>query len=462
MKVHVETTMGRIAAEAGGRLACGNPDTPVNTITTDSRQLGENNCFIPIVGQLHDGHVFVEPMVKKGECAGFLTQRESDVPLADDAGVAAVLCDDTLAAYGRLAASRRNAYNPVVIGVTGTNGKTTTKECLAAMLQSRFTCLKNEKNYNNEIGVPFTLLHLQPDHEYAVIELGMNHSGEIRRLSVIAKPDCAIITSIGEGHVEFLGSTENVAAAKAEVLDGMPVDGTLFLNGDTLHAEKIASRAAEKGIRIITFGLGKSADVYPDSYSLKEDSCSIVFRSVELSLPLFGLHNVYNLIAAAAAAEWAGVSAVEMAAGLKNFQPVDMRSRIIHADCTIIDDTYNSNPLSSRYGLMSIRMVFPGSRKIAVFSDMKELGEQSIRMHMEVGGETFKNDFDILCVWGEDAPYIAQGAVQAGMAPENALVFETKQLLIEYLRKTCSGNDVVLVKGSRSMKMEEVVNQLVH
>ncbi len=462
MKVYIETTMETIAADSGGKLARGNPHTPVDTITTDSRQLGDSNCFVPIVGQQHDGHMFIESMVEEGKCAGFLTSRERDVALADGAGVVAVVCDDTLAAYGRLAAARRKTINPMVIGVTGTNGKTTTKECLAAMLQSRFKCLKNERNYNNEIGVPFTLLHLQPDHEYAVIELGMNHRGEIRRLSEISRPDCAIITSIGEGHVEFLGSTENVAAAKAEVLDGMNSDGTLLLNVDTLHADRIGELAARKGIRVITFGLDRTADIYPDSYLLKEDSCSIVFEGVELSLPLFGLHNVYNLIAAAAASRWAGLTAVDMEAGIRDFQPVAMRSQVIHADCTVIDDTYNSNPLSSRYGLTSTRIVFPGKRKIAVFSDMKELGEHSIIMHMEVGAETFKNDFAMLCVWGDDAPFIAQGAIQAGMDPEKALVFETKQQLIDYLRENCNGNDVVLVKGSRSMKMEEVVNQLVH
>ena len=462
MKVELQTTMGAIAADCGGRLACGDPGAMVDTVTTDSRQLGARNCFVPIVGEKHDGHRFIPGLVEQGLCCGFLTRREEDVKLAENNGVAAVLCEDTLAGYGALGAARRKAVDPVVIGVTGTNGKTTTKECLAAMLQSRYNCLKNEKNYNNEIGVPFTLMHLEESHEYAVIELGMNHSGEIHRLSGIARPDCAIITSIGEGHVEFLGSTRNVAMAKAEIMDGMDAGSTLFLNADTLHADSIMEHAAENDIRVVTFGLDDSSDVYPDSYSLQEDSCAIVFRGSKLQLPLFGLHNVYNLVAAAAAAEWAGLTPEDMENGMKEFQPVAMRSQVIRSRCIVIDDTYNSNPLSSRYGLMSTSMVFPDKRKIAVFSDMKELGEFSIEMHVEVGEETWRNGFDMLCVWGDDAQYMVRGAVRVGMPPEKALVFDSRENLVAYLREHCTANDVVLVKGSRSMKMEEVVNGLVH
>jgi len=454
--------MGAIAADSGGSLACGDPGALVDAVTTDSRQLGDRNCFVPIVGEHHDGHRFIPSLVEKGLCAGFLTQRREDVQLARNAGIAAVLCENTLAGYGSLGAARRRAVDPVVFGVTGTNGKTTTKECLAAMLQSRYSCLKNEKNYNNEIGVPFTLLHLDESHEYAVIELGMNHSGEIHRLSGITRPDCAIITSIGEGHIEFLGSTRNVAMAKAEIMDGMEAGSSLILNADTLHADIIMEHAAEKGIRVITFGLDDSSDVYPDSYLLQEDSCSIVFRGSELRIPLFGLHNVYNLVAAAVAAEWGGLSPQDMEEGMRSFQPVAMRSQVIRGTCIIIDDTYNSNPLSSRYGLISTRMVFPDKRKIAVFSDMKELGEYSVEMHVEVGEETWRSGFDMLCVWGDDAQYMVRGAVRAGMPHEKALVFDTREDLTVYLKNECTTDDVVLVKGSRSMKMEEVVNGLVH
>ncbi|HNU92408.1 MAG TPA: UDP-N-acetylmuramoyl-tripeptide--D-alanyl-D-alanine ligase, partial [Spirochaetota bacterium] len=194
-----ESTMGAVAAACGGRLLAGDPSSAIETITTDSRELGSRNLFVPIVGERYDGHDYIEALAESGALTGFFTEREPDRVLAERHGVAAVLCDSTLEAYGALALSHRSSMNVKVIAITGTNGKTTVKEMLYSVLSEKYRCLKNEKNYNNEIGLPFTLLHLRPEHELAVVELGMNHPGEIERLSLMARPDMAVITNIGEG-----------------------------------------------------------------------------------------------------------------------------------------------------------------------------------------------------------------------------------------------------------------------
>ncbi|MCX8123121.1 MAG: UDP-N-acetylmuramoyl-tripeptide--D-alanyl-D-alanine ligase [Spirochaetes bacterium] len=456
MIVRFETTSQTIA-EAIHAVHHGS-DKPVQYITTDSRLVDDNSLFVPIVGHKFDGHEFIDDVCKTGRCSAYLTHRADIVEKATQYNVSAIYCNDTLQAYAAIARWHRKKFNIPVIGITGTNGKTTTKEMIAHVLAAHGNCLKTQKNYNNEIGVPFTILHLDTTHMHAVIEMGMNHSGEISRLSHIAMPTIAVITNIGEGHLEFLGSTENVAHAKSEIMDGMSQGSICILNNDTKHTDIVKKKARDKNIKIVTYGL--TGDVCPSSYSLFCDRTTVEYDGIEITVPAYGLHNVYAAIATIAVARVMGIPLDSVKEALHSFKPVTMRSDIKKGRCIIIDDCYNANPLSMEYAFKSAAMVFSDKRKIAVLSDMKELGSLSKDLHFSVGTKLHDHGFERLFVYGSDAQYIAQGAIAGGLKTSQVSVFNTKEELIAFLLTFVKEDDVVLVKGSRSMKMEEVVNAL--
>jgi UDP-N-acetylmuramoyl-tripeptide--D-alanyl-D-alanine ligase len=462
LKVSYRSTIGEMTDACGGSLIYGKPERPVGTITTDSRDLGEDNLFIPIVGEKHDGHNYIELLVKEKKLSGYLTMREELKALAMKFDSSCILCDDTVEAFGRIALRHRELVDPIVIGITGTNGKTTTKELISSVLGQKYGCLKNEKNYNNEVGVPYTLLSLGENHHMAVIELGMNHFGELERLSKISRPDVALITNIGEGHLEFLGSVENVALAKSEIMHGMKRGSLLFLNRETQCFDILQNKAIGMGLKVKTFGLKEDSDIHPDGYRLDRHYLDIVFRGEEYRLPLYGMHNVYNGISALAVGLEFGVPGEQIREAFAGFKNVDMRSQIFERDFIVINDTYNSNPLSSRYALLSAARVFPQKRKIAVLSDMKELGEFSEMYHRELGKEVFQYGFNLLFTWGEMSEHIARGAESAGMDKKNIFHFKMKDELVDSLRRNIITDDLILIKGSRSMKMEEVVDAVIH
>jgi len=451
------TTVWTIAQTSRGTVTSGDPATVIDTITTDSRELGKNNLFIPLIGEKYDGHNFIKPLTENRRIRSFLTMREGYTDIAAMNNISEIQCADTMEALGLIAASHRDRVDPEVIGITGTNGKTTTKELVYAILSSRHKCLKNQKNYNNEIGVPITLLGLQSWHEIAVVEMGMNHRGELERLSRIARPDIALITNVGEGHLEFLGSMENVALAKSEIMHGMKPGSKLLVNRDMNCLDIIMWRARRLGLSVKTFGLSNAADIYPDSYGLFRNKTTVVFNGVEISTALYGIHNVYNIIAALAVAREYGVDPEAAGASLAGFESMEGRSQIIDRGYVIIDDSYNSNPLSLTYALRSVREIFPGQRKIAVLSDMKELGDFAESYHTECGRAVAENKFDMLLVWGDCAKYFALGAGSAGLNNDNIKLFNTKGELSSFLADAIDENDVILIKGSRSMKMEDVV-----
>ena len=460
MIVDCATTVGRIAEAAGGRITSGDPATEIGTITTDSREIGAKGLFIPLVGEKFDGHDFIRPLSESRSIRSYLTMRPGFTDTAARLGVAEILCEDTLRALGSIAGRHRDETDPTVIGITGTNGKTTTKELIYAILGSRWSCLKNEKNYNNEIGVPMTLLRLSAGHSMAVIEMGMNHPGELDRLSKIAKPDLALITNVGEGHLEFLGSVENVASAKSEIMHGMRPGSTLLVNRDMDCLDIVMEQARKSDLVVKGFGLSERADIRPESYRLYRDSLSVMFRGTEIAVPLYGIHNVYNVMAAVAVAAEFGMEPGAIAAALSGFVNVDGRSQIMDRGFIIIDDSYNANPLSVRYALRSTGEIFPDRRKIAVLSDMKELGEAAPRCHADCGRAVHENKFDMLLVWGDMAEYYADGARRAGFDGDRIRRFETKDEMSRYLHTVADENDVILIKGSRSMRMEDVVRAL--
>jgi UDP-N-acetylmuramoyl-tripeptide--D-alanyl-D-alanine ligase len=458
-----KATLGSIAEWSSGVLLCGERDKEIRSITTDSREIGKDSLFVPIVGERFDGHKFIDGLVKSGSIAAFLTMSDDHGKLARAYHAGAILCEDTLKAYGSIASYHRSSMKAKVIGITGTNGKTTTKELLWAILNRKHMTLKNEKNYNNEVGVPYTLLGLRKEHNWAVIEMGMNHSGEIDRLSGIAKPDITLITNVGEGHLEFLCTVENVALAKCEIMNGMAPGSSVILNRDMQYFNLISKKASDMDMNIKTFGLSDNADVKPDSYKLFFDTIRFEYNNEEYVIPLYGLHNIYNALAAMTVALELGVPTNIIKDAFRDFKNIDMRSQIVTAgNYIIINDTYNSNPLSAGYALKSLNEIFPDKRRIAILSDMKELGSSSENFHRELGKQIAMHGIDMLFTWGEMAEKIALGAIESGMKKGSVLHFKTKPELIDYAKINLTDDDVILVKGSRSMKMEEVVEAIIH
>ena len=460
MKAEFHISLKDAAGLCGGTVMAGDPAILIKSVSSDSRDLGEASLFVPLVGERFDGHDFIARLAAEKKIAAFLTMKKEHAEITDSTGVPAVLCADTLAALGSLASGHRQRVNSRVIGITGTNGKTTTKELLHALLSPRYNTLKNIKNYNNEIGVPFTLLSLEPGHEFAVIEMGMNHSGELDRLSRIVRPDISVITNVGEGHLEFLGSVENVAYAKAEIMHGMKPGSVIFVNRDSICFDILMGQAEKFSLRVKTFGLDTTADIFPSAYRLLPESIEVVVSGVSLKAPLCGIHNVYNLLAALSVVLELGMDAGDIQASLDSFENISGRSQIINREYSVIDDTYNANPLSTKYALRSISEIFPDRRKIAVLSDMKELGAHAPSYHFSCGREAVERGVELLYLWGEMAQEYRKGALKAGMPEESLHVFESKDDLSRSLKKEIRSGDVILVKGSRSMKMEEIVRDI--
>ena len=460
VKVACNTTLGAVAVMCGGTLLNGDPSMEIASVTSDSRDAEAASLFVPLIGERFDGHDFISDLAENRKIAAFLTMKKEHGRIAERHGVGAVLCGDSLSALGAMGAARRNESHACVIGITGTNGKTTTKELVHAIISSMYSCMCNDKNYNNEIGVPFTLLRLQDEHEYAVIEMGMNHSGELARLSAITRPDMAVITNVGEGHLEFLGDIENVAYAKSEIMSAMEPGSVVFINRDTECFDLLVEQSQKAELQVKTFGLRDNADFYPGRYALKEDHINIVFRGQELEIPLYGMHNVYNITAALAVSMEVGIDMPAVMDSLENFKNADGRSRVIDRGYIVIDDTYNANPLSTRYALRSACEIFRDRKKIAVLSDMRELGKHADSFHREIGKDVARYGFKSLYVWGDYAAQYRDGAVAAGLPEQSVRSFDTKQDLSGMLKKELDENTLVLVKGSRSMRMEDIVRDI--
>jgi UDP-N-acetylmuramoyl-tripeptide--D-alanyl-D-alanine ligase len=346
-----------------------------------------------------------------------------------------------------------------VVGITGSNGKTTTKEMLAAILMRKGPALKNEGNLNNHIGVPLTLLKLAPEHGAAVVEMGMSAPGEIDTLARLAGPTIGVITNIGPAHLEFFGSMEKVAEAKAELLDRLDSDATAVLNADDPYFGTLRKRF---GGRTITFGVKNGADVSASDIRQGSDHTAFTItadgraKGVRLCAP--GLHNINNALAAAAAAISVGTPLGEVAAGLEGFCPVSMRSEIKEVrDRTILADYYNANPASMDAAIAMLVSLASGRRSIAVLGDMLELGPAGAEAHRELGRTAAQRGVDIVIALGALARFVAEGAREAGMPEERVQEAPAHADASRCLKELSRPGDVVLIKGSRGMKMEKIL-----
>lgn len=437
---------------------------PVFTgVCTDSRKVVGGEVFFALVGPTFDGHDFAAEAVAKG--ARGVVASSSDKVAGLARSVPVVLVDDTLKALHRLARYNRCRLGIPVVAVTGSTGKTTTKDMAHSIFMERMRSARTEENFNNEVGVPLTLLSLEPRHEICVVELGMRGRGQIRDLAEIARPDVGIVTNVGPSHVELLGSIENVALAKAELVEALGPDGIAVLNADCEYTAAMKERTLAK---VVFFGIERDADVRAtDIEGLGENGTRFTMsygqRSFRVHVPVPGIHNVYNALAAGASALVMGVDSFAVADGLSRFEPSHGRSGIVETTrgFTVIDDTYNANPASMRAALATLREVAGGRRKIAVLGNMLELGEISAEAHRELGRATVAHRCDMLVTVGNLARLAGEEALRLGRSPRDVIMCDTSAEAVDVLERLARPGDVILVKGSRAMRMEEIVSALV-
>jgi UDP-N-acetylmuramoyl-tripeptide--D-alanyl-D-alanine ligase len=430
-------------------LPAATPDACIESIVTDSRKVRYGCLFAALPGRSVDGHNFVKTAVETGAVA-VLVQRPVE------ATVPQLLVDNVLLALGRIAALWRRKLNPQVVGITGSNGKTTIKEMLASILRQQAEVLATEGNYNNELGVPLTLFRLEEKHRYAVLEMGASKSGDIAYLAGIARPHVGLISNIGPAHLEGFGSVEGVARAKGEMYQSLPPEGCAVINGAEPWVEMWRNNNSAGDV--LTFGFNENNiqkfDIHmPAGGSSPSVSTPLGHFKLQLSLP--GQHNQLNALAATAAAVALDIPVEQIAAGLQAVKPVPGRLNVIHADAgwLVIDDTYNANP-ASLYSALQLLAGMQGKAWL-VLGDMKELGEDSRKLHAEVGDAARAMGVKRIFATGE----MSWQTVDAfGSGAEH---FASREQLIEVLKAELRPGINCLVKGSRSMGMEQVVHAIV-
>ncbi len=444
-----------------GRLLRGAPDAVFTGVSTDTRAELAGKLFVALIGANHDAHAFLGQALAGG-AAGLLVQRPDAVPADAQATVVAV--DDTTLALGALAAGHRASFAGPVVAITGSNGKTTTKEMCAAILSGLGPCLKNRGNLNNNIGLPLTLLERDAAHRTLVVEIGMNHRGEIAPLAAIAKPTVAVITNVGTAHIEHLGSREAIALEKGDLVAALSPAATAVLNADDPRA--LAQRERTRA-RVLSFGTSAAADVRADHVTALGErgfAFDLVAAGTRTAVQVAGLADstVPNALAAAAAALAAGAGVGDVAEGLARYRPVGGRMErvALPRNIILINDTYNANPQSMQVALESLAKLKGRSRAIAVLGDMGELGDNALEAHRATGTLVATLGLDHLFTLGRFGRSLAEAAVQGGMASDRVHVGETHEEIASAVRELLQGNDWVLVKGSRSMKMERVVEAL--
>lgn len=432
-------------------------DIKINSVSIDSRRIKKNDLFIALKGDNFDGHDFIEEAFQKGACcviAEKITNNLENKPL--------IKVKSTQNALMQLAKNWRNSFSDLKIAaITGSNGKTTTKEMTYSILSVDNNVLKNSGNFNNHIGLPLTLLKLDKKHKICVLELGMNDFGEIRELTNIANPDVGTITNIGRAHLEKLGSVEGVAIAKAELVENFDMDKTFCVNADDPHILKIAEKTKSKKI---FYGLD-STDSFIKIYNIKQqDFESLTFdmeiegKSVSTRIRGIGRHNILNALCASTISYTLGCTLNEIQAGLERYIPSQMRLEVIESPYgfKIINDSYNANPDSMQKGIEELGRYKKDNKVFAVLGDMLELGKSSIEQHKNIGREISRSKIDFVITLGEQSKYIIDGLNGSAKGCHVKNHEEASKLLLELARP----GDVVLIKGSRGMKMENVIQKL--
>ena len=459
-----EITAGALIPAMRGEWISGPEDAVLSGLSTDSRSIAQDQLFLALKGEKYDGHDFITQAVDQG-AAGVVMAKgyHPEIPAGKNPVLMAVT--DTLRALGDLGNWWRQQHPIPLAAITGSAGKTTTKEMTACILERSTLTLKNEGNLNNLIGLPLTLLLLQEAHQRALLEMGMNRPGEIARLTEIAHPDIGLITNVGRAHLEGLGSVEAVARAKAEMLEKISKRSQVILNGDDLLLMKEASRFKRK---IITFGLGSEHPIYAEKIrSLGEKGiafelqCFGQSKDVVLNVP--GVQNVLNALAASAIAFCFDEPLAGIAEGLSRFKGIKGRFTVSHLsrDVTLVDDTYNANPSSLRAAMDTVReLVTDAGRVIVGLGEMLELGDETVTAHLEAGHMVAELGPSCFMAMGEHARQMIEGAVSKGFPSDKAVVINSHKDMVRKIEDVMRPGDLILLKGSRKMQLEKVAEVL--
>ena len=441
-----------------GNLISGNELDEINNIAIDSRKAKLGDVFIAIIGENLDGHKFMQSALDNG-CKTFIKNRSNSIKF-ESSDINLIEVDDTTIALGDIAKYYKEKFVIPYIGVTGSVGKTTTKDMIYAAISNNFDTLKNEGNFNNHIGVPLTLFNLNKKHECAIIEMGMSNFNEIEYLANIVNPKIGVISNIGLSHIENLGSQDGILKAKLEITTNFDENNILIVNGDDEYLSKVCKEDCNYNLK--TFGFNSNNDVYCTEYIMSEDSinfkCIIDGKEEAIFIPTVGKHNIYNAMAAILVGLTLGMELEDIKLGLRGFTASKMRLDIFKKnDLTIINDAYNASPDSMKAALDILGRY--EKRRVAILGDMFEMGEHSEYGHRLVG-ESSINNVDILITIGDMSKFIGDEAKKLGLDNNNIHHFENKELAIESLNNLINKDDVVLVKASRGMKLEQIVEYL--
>ena len=448
-------SLKEIAAACGGQYFGDESklSLEVTGVAIDSRKIEDGYLFIPIKGARVDGHDFITQVMEKG---ALCTLSEKELP---DASFPYILVDCCQKAMKAIAQHYRTALGIKVVGITGSVGKTSTKEMIASVLSQKYNVLKTAGNFNNEIGLPLTIFNIREEHEVAVLEMGINHFGEMHRLTKMAQPDICVITNIGLCHLEYLGDRDGILKAKTEMFDYMQPDAKIILNGDD---DKLITVKEVKGQTPKFFGLSTELDAYATdihSMSLKGIGCTLHLgdNSFDATIPIPGQHMVYNALAGALVGQELGLTAEEIKAGIEALVPVSGRNNLIETDSLLIlDDCYNANPVSMKASLDVL--VTADTRKVAILGDMFELGADEKELLKGCGKHAAEKEIDVVICIGELAKHMAEGAL--GSAKTVVYHFDTKADFFKKADQLIQKGDTILVKASHGMEFPEVVEYL--
>ena len=457
-------TLAWVAEAVGGDILSGNPGMEIGSIVTDTRSLQAGDFLVALRGARFDAHDFVPEALARG-AAGALVRRGFDsAPQGRSAGIVAV--DDTTTALQALAHAIRRASGTRVVAITGSAGKTTTKEVIARFLSSQFRVVKNKGNLNNHIGLPLSLLQLRDGPDVAVMELGMNHPGEISALVAIAEPEVRVWTNVGDAHIGFFPSLEAIADAKAEILEGAAPSHVLVANADD---ERVMSRAGRFAGRVVTFGTSDRARVRAqriEDLGIGGMRAQVITPAGEqtIATPLLGRGNLDNVLAGAAVALEFGVRLDEIAELAPTLKAADRRGAVhrLRQGVVLIDDSYNSSPEALRRALGVVASESRAVRKVAVLGEMLELGDQAIPLHQESGRRSVAAGVEwLVAIGGSPARAMADAAVAAGMPSSAVERFEESEAAASAVAAAVRAGDLVLVKGSRGTRVDVVADRIV-
>ncbi len=453
----IPLTAQQIAEITGGNVVAGAPEAVAGAVSIDSRKDVAGACFVAILGDTHDGHAFVGKAIEAGATVVIV-----DRPV-DDEGAAVVRAADTTSALQALGGWLRRSLDPIVVGITGSLGKTTTKEIAAALLSSRYSVHATPGNLNNHWGLPLSLLGLEPQHEVMVAEMAMSRAGEIRALARIAAPEVGVITNVAPAHMEGFDDLDGVAAAKGELAAELPASGTLIVNHDDPRTTTMPETLAPHVGRVVRFGRGVGADVRAGNLVPSASGWRLRLhlgetgRDIELSLP--GIGGLSSFLAAAAVAWSMEVAIRDIAAAAPELRPLGNRGAIRHIDgLTLLDESYNASPVAMQAALETFAGIPADGRRLAVLGDMLEMGDWTERVHREAGRDAAAAGIDVLVAVGRCAGLIAEGAMAAGMPAGAVHEFASAAEAAAWLPGQLAPGDAILVKGSRGIHLEQVVD----